>query len=104
MTTEANNNDVVPYNMSRLDNLTFGGTLKSWRLCEAWTLKQMAEKLGISAQMLHQLETGKRLPSPEKAVEISNILGMGAEASLVILINQQLKKANLPYRVQSLAS
>jgi transcriptional regulator with XRE-family HTH domain len=56
----------------RMKDLTFGQTVRSYRLAEDWTLTDAAEKIGISKQQLSDYETGRKLPSIEKAYQIAS--------------------------------
>ncbi len=58
-----------------MDKITFGQSLRAFRKCEAWTLAEAANKLGISAQLLSAYETGKRLPSLSKVVSMADVFG-----------------------------
>lgn len=55
--------------------LTFGLALESHRLSEEMTLSEFSEILGISVPSLSDLEKGRRIPSPNRAMEISKRLG-----------------------------
>jgi transcriptional regulator with XRE-family HTH domain len=55
--------------------LTFGLALKSHRLSEEMTLSEFAEILGISVPSLSDLEKGRRVPSPSRAMEIAEKIG-----------------------------
>ena len=56
-------------------DLTFGLALESHRLCEEMTLKEFSGILGISVQSLSDLEKGRRIPSPTRAMEIAQKIG-----------------------------
>lgn len=55
--------------------LTFGQLLSAIREAERESLAQFAARLGISRQHLHQLETGQKRVSPERAVRFARVLG-----------------------------
>ena len=59
-----------------LGPMTFGKTIKSWRECEEKSLSDFARKLGISKTSLHELETGKRIPTPQRASKVAKKLGL----------------------------
>jgi transcriptional regulator with XRE-family HTH domain len=55
--------------------LTFGQLLAAIREADEQSLSQFASRLGISRQHLHQLESGQKRVSPERAVRFARILG-----------------------------
>ena len=54
---------------------SLGDNLKTIRLCDELTLKEFAEKLGISASYLSDIEHGRKFVSPKKAYEYAEKLG-----------------------------
>ena len=55
--------------------LTFGQLLFSIREADEQSLAQFATRLDISRQHLHQLESGSKRVSPERAVRFAQVLG-----------------------------
>jgi transcriptional regulator with XRE-family HTH domain len=55
--------------------LTFGQLLSSIREADEQSLAQFAARLDISRQHLHQLESGAKRVSPERAVRFAQVLG-----------------------------
>lgn len=55
--------------------LTLGQLLSAIRVADEQTLSQFASRLGISRQHLHQLESGQKRVSPERAVRFARVLG-----------------------------
>jgi len=55
--------------------LTFGLALESHRLSEEMTLREFSNILEISIQSLSDLEKGRRIPSPSRAMEIAKKIG-----------------------------
>ena len=55
--------------------LTFGQLLLALRESDEQSLVQFASRLGISRQHLHQMESGQKRVSPERAVRFAQILG-----------------------------
>lgn len=55
--------------------LSFGQLLGSLRESDSLSLSQFAERLGVSRQHLHQLESGRKRVSPERAVRFAQTLG-----------------------------
>jgi len=81
--------------MADLENLTFGESVAAFRQCEDWTQAHAAQKLGITKQMLSAYERGVKYPSPKKAYEMAQVLGMHPEFTVTMLLNTQLKKAGI---------
>jgi len=54
---------------------SLGDNLKTIRLCGETTLKEFAEKLGVSVSYLSDIEHGRRFVSPKKAYEYAEKLG-----------------------------
>ncbi len=106
MTTEKNN-DIKASDQKWMDaqllEVTFGRTLNAHRLCQEWTQQDVANKLGISKQMYSAYENDQKLPSPKKAYEIAEALGILPEMLVLKVINAQLKRDNLGIQV-SIAS
>ena len=53
--------------------------LKSLRLDRGWTQTELSERLGVSRQSVHAIETGKHDPSLPLAFRIANLFGMAIE-------------------------
>ena len=85
---------------AQIAGLTFGHCLKAHRLCESWTQDETAQKLGISKQLLSAYETGRKLPTPKKAYEMAEKLGMLPQAAVIAVLNDQLRQDNLPLQVE----
>lgn len=69
--------------------LTFGQLLAAIREADELSLAKFAERLGVSRQHLHQLETGLKRVSPERAIRFAGILGY-SEVYFVQLALQDL--------------
>jgi transcriptional regulator with XRE-family HTH domain len=91
--------DATPEQQAWVLNRTLGSEIRTWRECEAWSLEQAAQKLGISRQALHQYETGKKLPSVEQTIRLAEGLGAVPEMWLVYRIETELKSVG--YAVDS---
>jgi transcriptional regulator with XRE-family HTH domain len=55
--------------------LTFGQLLAAIRESDELSLAKFAARLGISRQHLHQIESGQKRVSPERAVRFAKVLG-----------------------------
>lgn len=80
--------------------LTFADLLLSHRLGEELSQTEMAKLLGISKQSLCDLEKGRRIPSPSRAVSIAEKLGMIPESFVQLALQDQLRKESLNYKVR----
>ena len=69
--------------------LTFGQLLAAIRETDEESLSQFAARLDISRQHLHQLESGQKRVSPERAVRFARVLGY-SEVYFVQLALQDL--------------
>ncbi|GAB4421624.1 MAG: hypothetical protein OHK0056_32540 [Bacteriovoracaceae bacterium] len=80
-------------------NLTFGEMLYSLRSTDEVTQVQLAEELKVSKGLICDIEKGRRLPTIEQAKEMAEFLGYPIEGFISILIQDQLRKANLSMKV-----
>jgi transcriptional regulator with XRE-family HTH domain len=104
--------DAIPYSRIRevmgLDKTTLGDSLKAWRKCEAWTLAVASKKLNISIQLLSAYETGKRLPSFAKVVEMADIFGTDPSVWIYFRLQDELRalgfQAKEPLHIEKIAS
>ncbi len=55
-----------------LNVLLLGGRLRAFRIAKGHTMKECAEKYGISKRYLADLERGKKAPKLDTLVRISN--------------------------------
>ncbi len=79
--------------------LTIADMLRSFRECEEMTQKAFAKKLGISPANLCDLEKGRKLPSPRRAVQIARKLGLPDLLVVAIALEDQLRSYHLPFKV-----
>ncbi|GEM_PF-3097300 len=96
----SHNADDQRYWRKRMRDLTFGQAVRAYRLAEEWSLTYAAERIGISKQQLSDYESGRKLPSIEKAYQIAKALGMMPQGAVLQVINEQLRKAEIPIRVE----
>ncbi|MGZ3796814.1 MAG: helix-turn-helix transcriptional regulator [Pseudobdellovibrionaceae bacterium] len=81
-------------------SLTLGNALQTHRLAEELTQEQMAKKLGISKVHLSQIEKGHKFLSPERAQEFAKKLGYSQKLFVSLSLQDQLRRAGLPYKVK----
>lgn len=79
---------------------TFGGLLHSLRLCEELSQVEFAEKLGISRSHLCDIEHGRKLVSPKKAVEYASILKNSKVLFVQTALQDQVNQVCKPYVVK----
>lgn len=80
--------------------LSLGSLLEAHRLGEEWTLKEMAEKLKISAQNLSDIEKGRKGVSPERAAKFAKALGLSKEQFVRLALQGLVDEAGLKMKVK----
>jgi DNA-binding transcriptional regulator YiaG len=80
--------------------LTFGQLLSAIREADEQSLSQFASRLGISRQHLHQLETGRKRVSPERAVRFAGILGHSEVYFVQLALQDLVEDAGVSARVE----
>ncbi len=79
--------------------LTFGRLLKSHRVGEEFSQVEMAKKLGLSKQSLNDLESGRKIPSIRRAVQIAKKLGLLQDLIIQLVLQDQVDKERIKVRV-----
>ena len=80
--------------------LTFGQLLASLRQADEAGLAKFAATLGISRQHLHQLETGQKSVSPERAVRFARLLGQSESYFLQLALQDLANHSGITASVQ----
>jgi transcriptional regulator with XRE-family HTH domain len=80
--------------------LTFGQLLAAAREADEQSLAQFAGRLGISRQHLHQLESGQKRVSPERAVHFARILGHNELYFVQLALQDLLDDAGVQARIE----
>ena len=80
--------------------MTFGSLLHSLRLCEETSQIDFADKLGISRSQLCDIEKGRKLVSPKKAVEYARILKNSEILFMQTALQDQVNQVSKPYVVK----
>ncbi len=80
--------------------LTFGQLLASLRQADEAGLAQFAATLGISRQHLHQLETGQKSVSPERAVRFARLLGQSESYFLQLALQDLANDSGITAYIQ----
>lgn len=79
--------------------LTLGGLLESIRLCDEQSLAQFGKKLKISPSHLCDIEKGRKVVSPERAVKFAKILGYSEKQFVRLALQDMLNIAGIKLRV-----
>jgi transcriptional regulator with XRE-family HTH domain len=79
--------------------LTFGNALESFRKCEEMSQKEFALKLGISPQSLCDIEKGRKIPSPSRAVKIAHLIDQPEKFWIQLSLQDMLRQDSLDYKV-----
>ena len=80
--------------------MTFGQMLGALRECEEESLSQFASRLGVSRQHLHQLESGQKRVSPERAVRYARILQQSELVFLQLALQDLVDESGLSAKVE----
>ncbi len=75
-----------------LKPLSFGEVLRAWRLSEEQSLSAMATTLGISRANLCDIEKGRKIPTPARALRIAKKLGMQETHVVELVLQDMLRK------------
>jgi antitoxin HigA-1 len=79
--------------------LTLGNTLEAIRLGEEMSQVVFARKLGLSKQHLCDIEKGRKLVSPERAVRFAKVLGYSTIQFIEFALQDQLREAGLRFKI-----
>ena len=80
--------------------LTLGKFLQSIRLGEEMSQVEFADQLGISKSHLCDIEKGRKLVSPERAVIFAKILNYSPEQFVRLALQDQIEKAGLKFKIK----
>jgi transcriptional regulator with XRE-family HTH domain len=72
----------------------FGTNLKQCRLCNEWTMVELAQRSGLSKPFLSRLESGDRQPSIVAVLTLSKVLGVSPAA--MFETQPRMKKGRRP--------
>ena len=79
--------------------LSFGLALESERKSREMSLRVFSKVLGISVQSLSDLEKGRRIPSPSRAIEIANKIGEPEAYWVQLALQDKLKDEDIDLKV-----
>jgi transcriptional regulator with XRE-family HTH domain len=84
---------------ARFGTMTLGFFLKAFREAENLSQTEFGKRLGISRGNLCDLEKGRKIASPTRAVQLSEKMGVAPELLLKLALQDALREAKLKYRV-----
>jgi len=79
--------------------LTLGGLLESIRLSEEITQAAFARQLGISPSHLCDIEKGRKIISPERAIRFAEILQRSSEQFVRLALQELIDNAGIEMKV-----
>ena len=79
---------------------TYGESLHAWRVCDELSLSEMAKLLGMTRASLHDIEKGRRIPSPARAAKIARKMGLPITSWVKSAIQDQLDRDSLNLRIE----
>lgn len=82
------------------NEMTFGGLIRSLRLCDDISQVELAKNIGVSKQFLSNVEHNRKDVGIEFAKKVSNALGYSIEPLIELLIRDRLKRQYLNYIVE----
>ena len=80
-------------------DLSFADMIYSIRVTDEVLQADLARSIGISKGIMCDIEKGRRLPTVEQAKSMAEFLSYPVEGFLSILLQDQLRKANVPMKV-----
>jgi len=80
--------------------MTLGMFIRAFREADRISQVAFANTLKLSRANLCDLEKGRKLPSLERAAKIAGRLKVPPEVLVQLAIQDQLRQARLPYKVQ----
>jgi len=80
--------------------VTLGGMLWSLRACDEISQSEFARRLGVSRSHLCDVEKGRKVVSPERAVAWAKILGFPPTVFVKLALQEQLDRAGVKMNVE----
>lgn len=78
---------------------TFGKMLHSLRTADEVSQTELASKAKVSKGLICDIEKGRRDATIELATKLAKILGYPPESFISILLEEQIRRANLNFKV-----
>jgi antitoxin HigA-1 len=83
----------------RGEPLSLGALLAAIRQGEGWSQTRMGEFLGVSRAHVCDIEKGRRLVTPDRAVRWAKALGYGEKQFVRLALQDQLRVAGVKMKV-----
>ena len=80
--------------------LTFGALLRATREGEGETQEAFARRLGVSKSHLSDIENARKVVSAARAARWAEALGYSPRQFVQLALQDELREAGLPYRVE----
>ncbi len=80
-------------------HLSFGEILRSFRLSEELSQAEFAQQLQISPANLCDLEKGRKIPSPLRAVRVARKLGLSEVFMVQVALQDSLSQMKIKMKV-----
>ncbi len=80
--------------------LTFGGLLRANREGEGETQENFARRLGVSKSHLSDIENARKVVSAARAARWAEVLGYSPRQFVRLALQDELREAGLPFRVE----
>jgi len=82
------------------ESLTFGRLLRATRDGEGETQEVFARRLGVSKSHLSDIENGRKVVSAARAARWAELLGYSPRQFVQLALQDELRDAGLPFRVE----
>lgn len=92
--------DALAETQATWEEMTFGGLIKSLRVCDEITQVDLAKKIGVSKQFLSDVEHNRKDIGISFAKKMADALGYSIEPLIELIIRDQLRKQNLHYKIE----
>lgn len=80
--------------------LTFGALIRATRQGEGETQETFAARLGVSKAHLSDIENGRKVVSAARAARWAEMLGYSTRQFVQLALQDELRQAGLPFRVE----
>jgi DNA-binding XRE family transcriptional regulator len=80
--------------------LSFGALVRAHRQGEELTQVEMSNYLNLSKQALNDIESGRKLPSIKRALQLAKKIGLLPELAIELVLQDQLNRENLKMNVK----
>ncbi len=100
MNTKKNSQEAIAFLENIVgEKLSFARMIKNIRVCDDISQADFAKKLGISRQYLCDIEHGRKAVNTRKAFEFATILGHSTKFFILLSIQDELERNNLPFDI-----